>query len=590
MDLAFLTRSIRTKLLVSLAAVLVGATVVTNVVVTNLQASKLEAGSVKMAETLTAAAEALRVDLERTGTEMEHSAAEEAKASGEALADLLAQVAPGAILSNDYMALVNFVKGVNQNAGVAYAAFLSADGKPLTRYLDRDKAVLQPLLVNEAGENRSVGDVIEMSRSWDGLWVIEKPVMVEEQVYGSAILCLDRSASAERARRIQAQFTDLSETQKASVGDAVALVAETGKKVAASSAVVLWIGAAISVLLVLAVAYWNVTNVLLGMRRIISMLRGISQGEGDLTQRLEVKSRDELREVANWFNQFVEKTRALVSEVKDAATGLASMAEELSSTTVLIADGTRAVSAQAETVATAAEEMSSTVDEVAHSTASVGTAAATADQAAKDGESIILESGRAMEEIAQVVGGATEIVQSLGQAADRITVVTDVIHDIADQTNLLALNAAIEAARAGEHGRGFAVVADEVRKLAEKTVKATGEISELIGAINLESQRAVEAMSKGNESVLRGQEFGRQVGTAIGEIRSKVSSAAEQTVQIAAAIEELSSTNRETAKSVVGIAQEVGSTSSAAGEISSTSEELSRRAEGLRELTGRFRT
>ena len=590
MDLGFVTRSIRPKLLVSLTVVLVGATIGTNVIVTRLQASRLESGSVRMAESMRASAEALQAELEQNGEEVATLIADEARASGEALADLLARVAPAAILSNDFMALVSYVKGVNENPGVAYAAFVSEDERPLTRYLDKEKPALQPLLVKADGGKRNVAEVIEASRNREGFWVIEKPITVEGRSLGTAVLGLDRSMAEEHLRRIDESFARLSQAQEQSIADAEAMVRGTGKTVAAESALVLWVGAAISAFLVLLVAHWNATSVLHGLQGIVRMLRDISEGDGDLTQRLEVRTKDELHEVATWFNRFVEKTRSLVDEVKEASAGLASMAEELSSTTVRIADGTRQVSAQAESVATAAEEMSSTVEDVARSTSEVGLAASNADQAAKDGESVILDSGQAMSEIADVVGTAAHTVESLGRAAQEITVVTEVIHDIADQTNLLALNAAIEAARAGEHGRGFAVVADEVRKLAEKTVRATGEISERITAIHTESERAVEAMSRGSSAVARGQEFGHQVASAIEGIRAKVSNAAEQTAQIAAAIEELSSTNHETARNVVEIAREVGSTSSAAEEISSTSEELSRRAEGLRVLTGRFRT
>lgn len=590
MDFGHLSTSIRTKLLVSISVVLIGATLVTNLVVTRIQASRLEAGGVEMAASLASSTEALHADLEATAEEVTNLTSEEARASGEALADLLAQVAPGAILSTDFMALISYVRAVNANPGVAYAVYLGLDGMPLTRYLDREKPALQPLLAAADGTPRGIDEVISASRSVDGLWIIEKPVTVEGEPLGTAILCLDRTTAMARLARIEERFDELSAKQMSAAEAAAGLVGAAGRRVAAESALVLWLGAALSVVLVLAVAYVNATAVVHGLGRIITILRGISEGEGDLTQRLEVKSRDELREVADCFNQFVEKTRALISEVKDASIGLAAMAEELSSTTARIADGARGVSAEASAAAGAAEEMSATVADVARSTSEVGEASATADRAARDGEVVILESGKAMEEIAQVVGSATTIVESLGKASDRITLVTDVIHDIADQTNLLALNAAIEAARAGEHGRGFAVVADEVRKLAEKTVRATGEIAGLIEEIKGESARAVAAMEKGNAAVLAGQRFGAEVGTAIAGIRAKVANAAERSAQIAAAIEELAAANEETARSVVGIAGEVGTTTSAAEEISRTSEELAHRSEELRALTARFRT
>ena len=236
MDLGFVTRSIRPKLLVSLTVVLVGATIGTNVIVTRLQASRLESGSVRMAESMRASAEALQAELEQNGEEVATLIADEARASGEALADLLARVAPAAILSNDFMALVSYVKGVNENPGVAYAAFVSEDERPLTRYLDKEKPALQPLLVKADGGKRNVAEVIEASRNREGFWVIEKPITVEGRSLGTAVLGLDRSMAEEHLRRIDESFARLSQAQEQSIADAEAMVRGTGKTVAAESA------------------------------------------------------------------------------------------------------------------------------------------------------------------------------------------------------------------------------------------------------------------------------------------------------------------------------------------------------------------
>jgi methyl-accepting chemotaxis protein len=193
-----------------------------------------------------------------------------------------------------------------------------------------------------------------------------------------------------------------------------------------------------------------------------------------------------------------------------------------------------------------------------------------------------------MSEIAAVVEQAAGTASALGGEAEKIGVVVEVIQDIADQTNLLALNAAIEAARAGEHGRGFAVVADEVRKLAEKTVKATHEISQTITAIQNESRQALGAIEQGQQTVQKGEELGRAAGEAVHAIEGMATQASEQIQQIATATEELSVTIRETGSNLVQMARGVEQNTIAASEIAQTTDTVAKKAGELNAITEKF--
>jgi len=298
---------------------------------------------------------------------------------------------------------------------------------------------------------------------------------------------------------------------------------------------------------------------------------------------------DEFDEIANWFNIFVEKILHVIAQVHGASLELASVAEELSASTGQIASGNEQVAAQSQAAATASEEMSVTVGQVAENAAAVSQASGEANQSATAGARIVSEAVAAMGAIAAVVQKAAATVRSLGERSESIGNVIEVIEDIADQTNLLALNAAIEAARAGEHGRGFAVVADEVRKLAEKTVKATQEIGATITSIQRESREAVSSIDQGQETVTHGTDLGARAGEAIQAIEGRIAGASGQTEQIATATEQLSATIREMATNMDEIAQGIQQNSAATIQIAQTAQTVSEKAEELKSLTGRFR-
>jgi len=305
------------------------------------------------------------------------------------------------------------------------------------------------------------------------------------------------------------------------------------------------------------------------------------------TRRTEV---DEFDRLAHWFNTFADRIRHLVEDVAGASSELADAVQQMSGATGRIASSNEEAAAQTQAVASAAEEMSVTVAQVARNTGAVSESADDACQAAVEGSEVIAQAVGSLDRIATVVERAAAAVRALGARSDTIGSVVQVIEDIADQTNLLALNAAIEAARAGEHGRGFAVVADEVRKLAEKTVKATREIGETIVSIQAEAQQAVGEMDTGHRAVEQGRGLGARAGEAVHAIQERVSHASTQTGQIAQATGQLADTIRELAANMEEMARGSALNTGSVADLARTAERVAGKADQLRALTGRFRT
>lgn len=282
----------------------------------------------------------------------------------------------------------------------------------------------------------------------------------------------------------------------------------------------------VSIGAVLLVGTLSATAIVKPIKVVVHRLHDIAAGEGDLTKAIDLNRRDEIGQLADGFNTFVKKLRGVIHEVKGSATEVASVATE---------------------IAASAEQMSSAVGEVAQQTMKVSSSAQESGTVAQHGREIVEKTVSGMDEINTSVRESSACIGQLGARGEQIGQVIQVINDIADQTNLLALNAAIEAARAGEHGRGFAVVADEVRKLAERTTKATEEIGESISAIQTETKAAVERMASGQEQVQRGVTLAASAGESLQEIVAGASNVAGMIQSISAAAEEAGAGARESA-------------------------------------------
>jgi len=323
------------------------------------------------------------------------------------------------------------------------------------------------------------------------------------------------------------------------------------------------------------------------LKKAVSVAESI--GSGDLTVAIEVTSSDETGQLMAAIKAMTENLRTIISKVSGTSDQVASAATQLNATAEQIATGAEEVAAQSATVATAGEEMSATSGDIAQNCQMASEGAQRASKTARDGAMIVERTVVVMGQIAEKVQETAKTVESLGARSDQIGAIVGTIEDIADQTNLLALNAAIEAARAGEQGRGFAVVADEVRALAERTTRATKEIGEMIKAIQKETKEAVVSMEQGVHQVESGTEEAAKSGRALSEILEQVNDVAMQVNQIATAAEEQTATTSEISSNMHQITEVVHTTSQGAHQSATAAAQLNGNAEELQRLVRQFK-
>lgn len=316
---------------------------------------------------------------------------------------------------------------------------------------------------------------------------------------------------------------------------------------------------------------------------------------GDLTGRVQLDNKsfgkvikDEVYSLSASVNAMADSMSEIVGRIGNSSASLGSSSSQLASSSSNMNEGVNRQSAQTAQVATAMEEMNAAVIEVARNSHSATEAARSARDIAAKGGDVVGQAINAMKDVAESTDVTGTTIKSLGKSSEEIGTIISVINDIADQTNLLALNAAIEAARAGEQGRGFAVVADEVRKLAERTTKATKEISEMINTIQDETTQAVSAMEEGTHKVENGVKLANEAGEALSQIVTGVEDVNDMIGQIATAAEEQSATAEEIARNMENISEAAQSNVDAINDVSSASGSVADIATELKTLVERF--
>lgn len=335
---------------------------------------------------------------------------------------------------------------------------------------------------------------------------------------------------------------------------------------------------------------WGIMKIIIApLQAALDAMSDIVGGEGDLTRRLDDSNKDEIGKLAHGFNMFASMVHHIIKEITGYTEQVSKSADRLTVITEETSRGADRQQHQTDEVVAAVNELAATGQEVASNTTAAADAAQHADDASAEGRAVVGKTIDAIDDLANEVMRASEVINRLEADSDAIGGVLDVIRGIAEQTNLLALNAAIEAARAGEQGRGFAVVADEVRTLASRTQESTSEIQTMIERLQSGSQEAVRVMSKSKKDADATVEQAAHAGTSLQTISEAVAVINDMNVQIATAAEEQNAVAENINQSVVSISEITEQTAAGAQQTASASNELNELADHLSSLVGQFK-
>lgn len=380
----------------------------------------------------------------------------------------------------------------------------------------------------------------------------------------------------------------LNEFNEAALQAFYSTVAESNE--AANSALVS--GLVLSVVSILIIVLISGSIVIMITRNInlmLNSLKDIASGEGDLTKRIEQNSKDEIGDLVHWFNQFMNKLHGSINDVVNSIAPLATVSSDLGVMTTKTSEITEEQSRATDEVTRSVDEMFRSVQNVAQNASSAAEAAREADAEAKAGRAVVTQSVESINDLASEVERAANVISKLEADTENVGTILDVIKGIAEQTNLLALNAAIEAARAGEQGRGFAVVADEVRTLASRTQDSTQEIQRVIEELQSAARSAAEVMSHSQEQAKNSVNQAAKTDASLATITEKVASITKMNTEIASATGEQEKVSNNIKHTVEGIRTNADAAVKNVQEVEIASESLLSISNNLRKITSQFK-
>ena len=345
----------------------------------------------------------------------------------------------------------------------------------------------------------------------------------------------------------------------------------------------------VTTIILFATAWPIVSEIRGSLQQVVLSLRNIAEENGDLTVRIDSNSKDEIGELVTYFNRFMARLQNVVKDIVDTTLPLSDLAQNLNS---LTSDTNRTIANQQDSATqakSAVDDMNHSVNQVASNAAEASTAANEAALAADEGKRVVGDTVASIESLAQNVAETSEVIQKLENDSNQVGAVLDVIKGIAEQTNLLALNAAIEAARAGEQGRGFAVVADEVRTLASRTQQSTEEIQNTIERLQSAAQSAVLVMNSGNDRARESVDAANKAGHSLDSINNTIKMISQMNAQIAQSTDSQQATSKNIVDSVDAIFQRTEETSNNSQKLESASAELADLATGLKAIARQFK-